>query len=192
MIAPVRRPRLLLLCILAAGGARQASAAPSAIGAMTAGTSCTTASDCPLPGAPCELCPDGTTACPIVDCVAGQCGYQFPACPATCAAGLSWCPLNGRCVNPACLSCCQFGNSCASAADCGSACVTCPDGSSSCAVGQCGTELAAQCFYPEPICPAPRPVPTVPAWLILAAAGALLLLGLRAPVARRSASPRRC
>src|SRR6516162_2015892 len=122
--------------------------------AAAAGTSCTTSADCPLPGAPCELCPGGTTACPLVSCVSGQCSYSFPSCPATCPAGQTWCSINGRCTDLACLSCCQFANTCTAAKDCGNACVTCPNGSSSCTVGQCGTNLAGQCFYPEPVCPA--------------------------------------
>jgi hypothetical protein len=142
-----------------------------------AGTACTTASDCPLPGAPCELCSDGVPACPIVDCVAGQCQYRFPSCKDVCSAGLDWCPLNGRCVAPACLACCQFGSTCSTASDCGTACVTCGDGSTACLPGQCGTELAGQCFFPEPVCPAPKPVPAFPPWTVTAAAVAMGLLG---------------
>ena len=158
---------------------------PGARLVRAAGTACSTAADCPLPGAPCELCANGTTVCPVVTCVGGQCQYQFPSCVEDCSSGLDWCPLNGRCVNPACLSCCQFGTTCSSASDCGSACVTCSDGSKSCAAGQCGTDLAGQCFYPEPACPGPRPVPAGPTWLLVVAAGALGLLGLWVAGSRR-------
>jgi hypothetical protein len=62
--------------------------------------------------------------------------------------------------------------------------VTCTDGSTSCASGQCGTDLAGQCFFPEPVCPAPRSVPAVPPWLLVVTAGALGLLALIAIVRR--------
>jgi hypothetical protein len=118
--------------------------------------------------------------------VGGQCTYSFPACPATCPAGQTWCSINGRCTDPACLSCCQFANTCTAAKDCGSACVTCPSGSSSCTVGQCGTNLAGQCFYPEPVCPAATSsVPAAPRWIVLVIAGLLTLVGARL-VARRA------
>jgi hypothetical protein len=56
--------------------------------------------------------------------------------------------------------------------------VTCADGSASCAAGQCGTDLAGQCFFPQPACPAtPAPVPALPPGLAIAACGALALLG---------------
>jgi hypothetical protein len=110
--------------------------------------------------------------------------------PAICPNGQSWCALNGRCTDPACLACCQFGTSCAATKDCGSACVTCPNGSAACAVGQCGTELAGQCFYPPPVCPGPAAVPALPRWLVPAAASALLLLGVRM-LARRGRDARR-
>jgi hypothetical protein len=67
--------------------------------------------------------------------------------------------------------------------------VTCSDGSASCVPGQCGTDLAGQCFYPEPVCPAPPPVPALPRWLALVGAVALGLFGAAA-YARR-VRPRR-
>jgi hypothetical protein len=58
--------------------------------------------------------------------------------------------------------------------------VTCADGSSSCTVGQCGTNLAGQCFYPQPLCPAaPASVPASPRWIVLLIAGGLMLAGAR-------------
>jgi hypothetical protein len=108
------------------------------------------------------------------------------AADATCAPGLAWCTLSGRCVNPSCLACCQFGTTCAAASDCGPACVTCADGSTSCALGQCGTDLAGQCFFPEPVCAgSPPPVPALPHGLAAVACGALALLGAGA-VRRRA------
>jgi hypothetical protein len=145
-----------------------------------AAAGCVTASDCPLPGAPCELCADGSTACPVASCVDGVCQYRPATCPDACAAGLTWCSLSGHCVNAACLSCCQFGTSCVSAADCGQACVTCPNGSPVCAAAQCGTSLAGQCFYSEPTCPAAPAVPALPKWIVFLIGGALTLVGGRA------------
>ena len=143
------------------------------------GSSCTTAADCPLPGAPCEICADGATACPIATCVANQCSYQFQSCPSACSTGLSWCSLNGRCVAPACLSCCQFGTACMAAADCGMACVTCSDGSTACSDGQCGTNPSGQCDFPEPVCPLPpKPVSDMPTRFAPILAGVLGALGI--------------
>ena len=42
---------------------------------------CKSSADCPLIGAPCELCPDGSTSCPSVECIEGQCVGSFPGCP---------------------------------------------------------------------------------------------------------------
>ncbi len=152
------------------------------------GSTCMTASDCPLPGAPCELCADGTTACPTVSCIENQCVYQFQACPNVCDPGLVWCSLNARCVAPSCLACCQFGTPCSTAVDCANACVTCTDGSVSCSTGQCGYELQGQCFYPEPVCPRSKPVPAVPRGLFFVAAMAMGLLGIRAVKTRMASS----
>jgi hypothetical protein len=165
--------------VIAAAVACAAAASPAAA------STCTTAADCPLPGAPCELCADGTTACPIASCTGGQCQYQLQSCPGVCGAGLTWCSLNGRCVNPACLACCQLASTCAAATDCGKACVTCANGSSSCSIGKCGNDLAGQCFYPEPVCPAAAPaVPAMPPWLT-PLAGACALLGGVARLGRK-------
>ena len=41
---------------------------------------CKTDADCPVIGAPCKLCPDGTAACPRSVCTNGQCGAVFDTC----------------------------------------------------------------------------------------------------------------
>ena len=41
---------------------------------------CASDSDCPLIGAPCHLCADGTAACPRSFCENGQCRADFPSC----------------------------------------------------------------------------------------------------------------
>jgi hypothetical protein len=57
--------------------------------------------------------------------------------------------------------------------------VMCSDGSTACSTGQCGTALAGQCYFPEPVCPTTvaSPVPGVNAWSGLVTAGLLAALG---------------
>ena len=47
------------------------------------GSSCGSDADCPAIGAPCQLCPDGTAACPRSFCDAGECRADFPTCDQT-------------------------------------------------------------------------------------------------------------
>jgi len=117
-------------------------------------------------GLPNVLCPDGkTVAGPSGRCLQnadGTCGWEIISCPdpsicgggSPCAPDLEWCALNGRCTNPACLSCCMFGTGCTTAADCGGpACVTCPSSATACSQPICGGELPGQCQFPPPVCP---------------------------------------
>jgi hypothetical protein len=155
-------------------------------------TSCSIDADCPAPAVPCTQCANDIFACPIVSCVNGQCFYQFPRCESSCTSGLEWCPLNGSCVHPACLSCCQFGAVCSAAADCGDACVKCANGSTACRSGQCGTTQAGQCSYPEPLCAtlvAPVPVPAATGWIGLGSAGLLGWVGIALLRGRRRLIP---
>jgi hypothetical protein len=49
----------------------------------TSGSACTTNADCPTPGgigAPCKICPNGTTSCPSGLCVGGSCQIGYPPC----------------------------------------------------------------------------------------------------------------
>jgi hypothetical protein len=39
--------------------------------------------DCVVIGAPCQVCPDGTAACPRSSCTNGQCQAEFPGCGGT-------------------------------------------------------------------------------------------------------------
>jgi hypothetical protein len=74
---------------------------------------CTTSKDCAQIGAPCQVCPDGTYACPSVECVAGQCVGSFEGCG---------------------------GQTCNSDADCPvslAPCEQCPDGTVSCPEVHC-------------------------------------------------------
>jgi hypothetical protein len=43
---------------------------------------CTDDAGCPVIGAPCVLCADGTAACPSSSCVNGECRAEFPSCDA--------------------------------------------------------------------------------------------------------------
>lgn len=44
-------------------------------------TECKLPSDCPPVPIPCQLCPDGSSACPKIDCLGGKCSYDLPVCP---------------------------------------------------------------------------------------------------------------
>lgn len=75
--------------------------------------SCTTDSECPAMGAPCQECPDGTYACPYSKCENGQCVGGFDSCG---------------------------GQTCNSNDDCpqiGAPCQQCPDGTYSCPYSEC-------------------------------------------------------
>jgi hypothetical protein len=41
---------------------------------------CTSDADCPAIGAPCQLCSDGSAACPHSSCESGQCRFRFDTC----------------------------------------------------------------------------------------------------------------
>jgi len=72
--------------------------------------------------APCEICPDGTYACPQVYCDQGQCVGSFPGCQ---------------------------GGGCEMDADCpqaGAPCQMCPDGTTSCPSSQCINGMCAGSF----------------------------------------------
>jgi hypothetical protein len=42
---------------------------------------CASNADCPQPGAPCQMCSDGSSACPHNDCVNGTCVLTIETCP---------------------------------------------------------------------------------------------------------------
>src|SRR5689334_22994305 len=44
------------------------------------GVECVANTDCVQAGAPCQVCPDGSTACPKVECIGGKCVGSFPGC----------------------------------------------------------------------------------------------------------------
>lgn len=87
--------------------------------------SCVVDKDCPQMGMACQQCPDGTYACPTVQCINGQCIGSVQTCS---------------------------GTVCASDADCprvGAPCQICPDGSTACPSSQC---VNGQCAYSFPGC----------------------------------------
>jgi hypothetical protein len=47
------------------------------------GEACMSDADCVVIGAPCQVCPDGTAACPRSSCTNGQCQAEFPGCGGT-------------------------------------------------------------------------------------------------------------
>ena len=69
----------------------------------TAPTQCCIDSDCPTPGAPCILCADGSSACPISFCDrgTGQCRLAFQTCPAASCGGFAGlaCPEDQECID---------------------------------------------------------------------------------------------
>jgi hypothetical protein len=88
---------------------------------------CTSNADCPAIGAPCQLCADGTAACPSDDCINGQCVASFPRCPPVDAgAPLNLADLALICANPALCKVCPDGvtNVCAKTEVVNGACVT--------------------------------------------------------------------
>jgi hypothetical protein len=44
------------------------------------GNGCASDADCVVIGAPCQMCADGTAACPRSSCVNGECRAEFPTC----------------------------------------------------------------------------------------------------------------
>ena len=134
------------------------------------GGQCTSTANCPQPGAPCQVCADGTTACPSVDCVGGKCVGSFPTCSVgakctsagacavpqickVCSDGSASCATGG-CVNGQCVTtfpACPGGGQCKMDSDCPVppvACQPCPDGScapasTACVGGQCSTTIQA-------------------------------------------------
>jgi hypothetical protein len=87
---------------------------------MCEANECETSMDCPVLDIACPTCPDGSTACPTVECVTGQCITSYPTCPeqmcmtdeqcpvsaapcTMCSDGSTVCPWSD-CVNGVCTS----------------------------------------------------------------------------------------
>lgn len=132
---------------------------------------CQTATDCPQPGAPCQQCADGSVACPIVDCIAGECVGSFPTCPTTCNTdadcpvslgacqlcedGTAACPRS-ECRDGACVSGiepCADQDPC-EGKQCGDTCSACDPASADCnaVLMYCNEEL--ECQPNQPTCSA--------------------------------------
>jgi hypothetical protein len=92
--------------------------------------SCSDGSDCPALGAPCEVCPDGSYACPSIECVNGQCVFSGESCQGQQCTGDSDCPTMGA------------------------PCQICPDGSTACPWTGC---VDGECMSAFPGCPGWNP-----------------------------------
>jgi hypothetical protein len=105
-----------------------------------AGPMCKTSADCPKLGIPCVTCADGTSACPQVDCVNGQCKASVHSCAA------QPCSSDAQCAVPQVCEVCADGS--------------CAGYKATCVSGQCKIDKqpcasAPQCIPPPPpkVCP---------------------------------------
>lgn len=113
-------------------------------------TSCETHADCIKPEGPCQLCGDGSHACPSASCIAGQCVASFDSCPnIACQSGAD-CPVSNAPCQPcsdgtfACpVSTCEAGSCVAQIPGC--------SGYSPCAGKACG-DPCTQCAPNDPAC----------------------------------------
>ena len=62
-------------------GGSKAAGGQSPGGASASAPTCTTSADCPKSHAICEVCSDGTNACPWAKCVNGSCVSGTDSCP---------------------------------------------------------------------------------------------------------------
>lgn len=106
-------------------------------------TSCETHSDCIKPEGPCQLCADGSHACPSASCIGGQCVASFDSCPGIACQSDAECPVSNAPCQPcsdgtfACpVSTCEGGHCAAQVPGC--------SGYSPCAGKACG-EPCTQC-----------------------------------------------
>jgi hypothetical protein len=136
-------------------------------------TACETTMDCGVIDAPCQLCVDGTTACPTIECAMGQCIMSYPTCPGQtcmgaeecpvidapctmCADGTTVCPWSD-CVNGVCttgIESCGKTNPCEGKV-CGDSCTPCTGGNCAAAApivaaSYCNENL--ECQFNVPMC----------------------------------------
>lgn len=128
---------------------------------------CESDGDCEYPEGPCQLCPDGSNACPSASCVEGQCVVQAPECSGYspcagkgCGDPCTQCaPNDPDCFETAVLKTCdsagsctpgqaQCANQCSLDSDCPlmEICKPCPSGDCArvaCIGGACGWECPA-------------------------------------------------
>ena len=60
---------------------------------------CKSDADCPVIGAPCRMCPDGTAACPRSFCADGMCRADFPTCGTAVSCGSEGCKPGYTCAD---------------------------------------------------------------------------------------------
>ncbi len=129
-------------------------------------SACTADSECVAPAGPCEVCSDGSFACPYAKCESGQCAVGFDSCQGQqcdannecpqigapcqkCPDGTVACPFS-ECQNGVCVGGfpgCGGEDPCADK-NCGEPCAQCPPDDPSCtetavlkfcdSAGQCG------------------------------------------------------
>ncbi|HET7539335.1 MAG TPA: tail fiber domain-containing protein [Polyangiaceae bacterium] len=162
----------------AAGSSGAANAPPGGGGPSGGGApgQCQTTGDCPQLGVPCQQCPDGTYACPTIECRMGQCVGKPLTCPTQtckvdadcpkseapcqrCEDGTNACPW-ARCENGTCKSGidhCADGaaGSAGSGGSCAAESASCANGETCCAGLQCcaGVPVPAGMEHCGKICP---------------------------------------
>ena len=152
----------------AKGGTGNTSGTSGSAG--TAGAMCQVDTDCPVSKAACQLCDDGSSACPWAKCDGGTCTAGIDHCPAPadpcagkscgdtcttctgsepCLAVIMFCDANLSCTatQPQC-----GGTMCTTDMDCATdVCVTCPNAPSTscapqaCVQGQCTANCTSPC-----------------------------------------------
>lgn len=116
------------------------------------GGQCQTIADCPQLEVPCQICTDGSSACPVIDCIKGQCQATLNHCPAPS------CNVDTDCVVATASG--MNGTDPGMATDPANgtqpfACVPCADGSCAPLVAKCVQKM---CVVEKPTCP-PPPAP---------------------------------
>ena len=142
------RVSLFTLVLLAACGGKALDPPPDA-GDDVKGDAleCSSPADCLAPRGPCAVCPDGGTACPTVDCVAGSCVVSSVGCAEVLCPSDP--PLNEGCSGS--MRCTYGTETC-----CGQ---TYPSLVCDCSGGQFACYNTDACFLPPGGCPDGGPVP---------------------------------
>jgi hypothetical protein len=104
------------------------------------GAECRIDSECPQLRAPCQVCADGSEACPSVKCIERMCVAEFPSCPK------KECEKDEQCPVPQTFACEQCADG------------SCAEYHGVCKAGQCAVEKK-EC--PPVECKQPGPCPTI-------------------------------
>jgi len=131
----------------AKGGTGNTSGTSGSAG--TGGAMCQVDTDCPVSKAACQLCADGSSACPWARCEAGQCTNGIDTCPST------ECKVDADCpISKAPCQLCDDGSSACPWAKCDAGTCTagidhCPAPADPCAGKSCG-DTCTTCTGSEP------------------------------------------